>query len=383
MVDGEIVGAEQAFWIFLADISQKPFTLYLDHMTPLLPPADAFPRAILSDEVLHDSMENLSLSLKTLYEEVDYWETITSLDQSLVWHLAFYDVRRGEDRPVAEFLVDGFDVKCNARQLFPLWSPPKKKKPRAAPILVPIADVGGDGASEPPGGGEAESEPPDDGASAPGCPSAHGDSEEESDDHKSESLGEEEESDDGDSSGLSVSSSSNSSSSEVSSSAGGGADAWIVVPPAPSAVVELPPMVPPEVVEAGRKRASAKSREPVPEEHKVFFKGGEIWYYEKSTRFVAKCYCHDGEDCEKSRVARVGKKAGQGKPLGYLAAWLAYAHNTACEKDRHQEVGKPGNIGFDARENAREQLYKVPGAATLFGFEKPNDQPLVEPDNFL
>jgi len=106
---------------------------------------------------------------------------------------------------------------------------------------------------------------------------------------------------------------------------------------------------------------------------------GEIRFYEKNLRVVAHCPCHT--NCVRSRSfagSLVAKRAGQGRPLGFLARWLEMgAHLSAYEHNRLQ----PGGTPFEERLDARERLEACNGSDRLFRRERPlRDDEGKEPD---
>ena len=103
-------------------------------------------------------------------------------------------------------------------------------------------------------------------------------------------------------------------------------------PPQETAQMEHVP-APPRREEEPSSRASEVARAPhvkEPVERIVSYPPyGEIRYNSKLQIMVAHCHCKDaagnqihGNDCRKRRTVKEGRSAGQGRPVGLLAAWL-------------------------------------------------------------
>ena len=93
----------------------------------------------------------------------------------------------------------------------------------------------------------------------------------------------------------------------------------------------------------------------------------------------AYCAVH-GEACRRTRAAYAGPKPGQGRPLGYLAAWLLHAAEyTAVEHSDRRLV-----LSRERRVAARHALHDIPNSAKLFEKERgpPHPGEDGEPDNF-
>ena len=73
-----------------------------------------------------------------------------------------------------------------------------------------------------------------------------------------------------------------------------------------------------------------------------------------------------GSRCRKVRTAKArAAKPAQGRPIGYLAAWLA---QHAATQDEHKHIPLPS---FEARLAARQVVQDLPGArAALLDFER-------------
>lgn len=91
---------------------------------------------------------------------------------------------------------------------------------------------------------------------------------------------------------------------------------------------------------------------------------GEIRYNERQF-FRAHCPVH-GPDCRRQRQSVAGKRAGAGRPLGALAAWLedANAYRTAAEHIASKTAT------YNRRQAARALLKATPGADRFLAYER-------------
>lgn len=142
---------------------------------------------------------------------------------------------------------------------------------------------------------------------------------------------------------------------------------------------------------AGQQQVAASSDEPppplvgedMPDRHQaaqrgsrrdaeVYFMvpGGDIRYYSKLNRFSAVCEHadHTGR-CRREKVAHGSNaSAGQGRPLGYLMAWLAAGEKHAS---RREHMAFETTISFEERAAGRAALRQISGAEQLFAAERP------------
>ena len=121
---------------------------------------------------------------------------------------------------------------------------------------------------------------------------------------------------------------------------------------------------------------------------------GVICYYDdrRGGYFLARCSCraHREPDlhCQTSRRANKGRKAGQGRPLGWLMCWLQQCcpHSVdMCPRSRDEHVNPEFayNPELGQRETARAELMELPGAAELADRELGGpDATEVEPYEF-
>ena len=86
------------------------------------------------------------------------------------------------------------------------------------------------------------------------------------------------------------------------------------------------------------------------------YAGGELRFYTKNLRVVAYCPWH--LQCVRTRSVRrpppTGKKQrGQGRPLGFLAAWLELG--ATLDADQHNSL-QPNGVDIEQRLAARSRL---------------------------
>ncbi len=107
---------------------------------------------------------------------------------------------------------------------------------------------------------------------------------------------------------------------------------------------------------------------------------GEIRLDAERGRIDAHCYAHrcvDGSDCKADRLTLASTcrgREGQGRPLGFLAAWLMYPalHQSCRTKEHHHHVKAilSKAAARKQRMEARERLRRCPGTACLFESER-------------
>ena len=119
---------------------------------------------------------------------------------------------------------------------------------------------------------------------------------------------------------------------------------------------------------------------------------GWIAFYEseKGGYFVARCRCpahRDALPCRTSRVSYIGRKPGQGRPLGWLMCWLKLGTPdcTGFPPSRSLHVVPEESFVPDqsTRDAARRELMEIPGAEGLFSQEwLGEDADPLEPPHF-
>lgn len=110
--------------------------------------------------------------------------------------------------------------------------------------------------------------------------------------------------------------------------------------------------------------------------------GGSIRYYPNSGRFSAFCECeaHSGAKvCRREK--RIARTVGDGRPLGFLMAWLAHGHEFE-DKESHLVAG--AFFDWGTRKEHRDILRGLAGSAPFFEAElAPSDgqpdEPLTHP----
>lgn len=153
-------------------------------------------------------------------------------------------------------------------------------------------------------------------------------------------------------------------------------------PPGPSMLSkpdsEIKPKPKPKSAdEAGtdKDKAAVSRKKEVVEEVLVVPGYGKIHFNTKSMALTAHCDCinHGSHVCRKQRTsqgaARVTlKNIGQGRPLGFLTAWLMEQDEY---EDQSSHVRAPAHVfTYQKRCKARAHLKTIPGAAQFFAFER-------------
>ena len=109
---------------------------------------------------------------------------------------------------------------------------------------------------------------------------------------------------------------------------------------------------------------------------------GRIAFHPAKGDFEATCCAEGHIRCRLTRRAIAGPRAGQGRPLGLIAAWLMAASDYSS-KDEHKDVFVMALISdLENRKHGRSELAKVDGAQALFACERPlapeePDEPIV------
>ena len=138
--------------------------------------------------------------------------------------------------------------------------------------------------------------------------------------------------------------------------------------------------------------AKAAPREPVrgriktvQEETIQVWSYGELRYNSNTNTIRAFCTClAHSQPCSKQRSLVAGKRKGQGRPIGYLVAWLRDQDSHASKEEHVWMSGVHKN--FDLRLKAREDFSALPGARAWLDKERartaeePHEEPLVVAD---
>ena len=93
---------------------------------------------------------------------------------------------------------------------------------------------------------------------------------------------------------------------------------------------------------------------------------GEIRYYPVSRRFCAHCENPDHGLCRIMKRSYAGAHSAQGRPLGFLMAWL----QDCGQKDHKDHLMLTINISWARRQQGRAALREVPGSEALFAQER-------------
>lgn len=134
------------------------------------------------------------------------------------------------------------------------------------------------------------------------------------------------------------------------------------------------PPPPPPAPAAARERAEPRGNDTFDCDVTLIVPGlGKITHYHKKMDFYAICDCAH-ERCVKvraSRSAAATKRLSQGRPLGYLMAWLRVGPNFVDSHDHKFEAWATGKPTLAERQAAREALCELPGAEALLARERP------------
>lgn len=110
------------------------------------------------------------------------------------------------------------------------------------------------------------------------------------------------------------------------------------------------------------------------------FEDGAIRYLgDSKAALCAYCPVH-GFRCRKTRTVNAGNRRGQGRPLGYLAAWLMHARRFP---DQTAHAMRDASFTLAERQEARARLHGTVGTASLFHKERPRAvDEASEPESF-
>lgn len=140
-------------------------------------------------------------------------------------------------------------------------------------------------------------------------------------------------------------------------------------------VAQPPPIQPPPAPEqpAARQGGDSAKRSHVDRSSVMAYAvpGGEIRYYPATRRFVAHCENPLHGVCRREKLAFAGARPAQGRPLGYLQAWLLDADYGS--HDEH--LACTALLDLPTREAGRQALKEAIGeAADLFAMERPRKE---------
>ena len=129
----------------------------------------------------------------------------------------------------------------------------------------------------------------------------------------------------------------------------------------PAAAAHVAPEVPAvPVLAAPITRARAEIYADVP--------GGKITYYSTKSFYSGTCSNVAHGRCVVSRSAEPGRRACQGRPLGFITAWLQQGETLATRAEHWNRTTWPSHA---QRARAREDLTQWSGGAELLLFERP------------
>ena len=148
-----------------------------------------------------------------------------------------------------------------------------------------------------------------------------------------------------------------------------GTEAEVDMPPPPA-----PPQSPPQPDDDESVASSTRTRA----ELTCTVPGGLLTYYSSGAFFTATCNNDLHGRCVMTRSARVGRRRAQGRPLGFLTAWLAAGNSVDSKEDHWNRSSFPG---FEARMDAREALAFLEGGQELLDRERAQEPgEATEPD---
>ena len=144
-----------------------------------------------------------------------------------------------------------------------------------------------------------------------------------------------------------------------------------MLPPADVA----PPLVPKAKAKAAPRSGGELSGEAV---LRLKVPGGTLVYYEHTKDVTA--YCDRHPECRKTRTTRPGNKRGQGRPLGFLLAWLGKAADYTNQSTHVHRC----RVTLEDRRAGRMLLMLQEGWETLGNKERPQraDEAEEEPEHF-
>lgn len=118
-----------------------------------------------------------------------------------------------------------------------------------------------------------------------------------------------------------------------------------------------------------------------PAEARAEYTGGAIVFYGANNNFEAICSRH-GSRCSITRTSMPsakGARAAQGRPLGFMAAWLSEIGEIASSKEEHKDAFAFAFLTFEARARHRRTLRGTPGGRELE--ERERQRRPTEPDS--
>jgi hypothetical protein len=102
-----------------------------------------------------------------------------------------------------------------------------------------------------------------------------------------------------------------------------------------------------------------------PAQDRYVFCGGEIRINVHNNTACAHCYAHGANICRRTRSLSTGGRAGQGRPLGHLVAWLT--SGGSASQDEHKAMPAPA---LHTRQAARAEMHADPSYRNLLAAER-------------
>ena len=132
------------------------------------------------------------------------------------------------------------------------------------------------------------------------------------------------------------------------------------IPEGPAAVPPVPPPAP-----VPRVRHGAEDVFPIQLDGEYL---GTLRYNARFKTLTAHCECHKEESCRKQRTVVAGRKAGQGRPIGYLLAWLMDGKNHRNASHHGRDADSACN--WEQRDRLRTRFLTLPGGCEFAQHER-------------
>ena len=113
--------------------------------------------------------------------------------------------------------------------------------------------------------------------------------------------------------------------------------------------------------------------------------GGYLKYHRKTQQIVAHCQRHGDRMCRLTRTVKGAggrARAGQGRPLGLLCAWLQAGDKAELDSsEEHKQFSTISPISVEERMIARAEFTALPGHEQWLAIERPpRDEEDLEPE---
>jgi len=121
-------------WFLVADVMLSPYELFLEEMKPVEPveldlAIEAGGAALVERPILS------LFEMRTLHRNPSHWDVAAEIDQTLVWHLAFFEVELNSQRPVGIFTPNGVLVRLRRRNIFEFF-PRRRRAGHPPPVAL-------------------------------------------------------------------------------------------------------------------------------------------------------------------------------------------------------------------------------------------------------